>query len=107
MQPRLRQGTAALLPLILSACAAQSGPPPPSSLLLPGGQAFYIAPRMATACAISGGRLVTNTVTLVECTMPMGDSFKEGMYRALLVEQRGATNPDFHSEPSWLLGVFR
>ncbi|NID05888.1 hypothetical protein HBF26_13390 [Luteibacter jiangsuensis] len=51
---------------------------------------------MATACAAGGGRLVTNTVTLVECTMPMGDSFKENMYRALLVEQRGASNPDFH-----------
>lgn len=97
MHPRLRQGAAVLLPLFLSSCAtAPSGPPPPSSLLFPGGQASYIAPRMATACAVGGGRLVTNTVTLVECTMPMGDSFKENMYRALAVEQRGASNPDFH-----------
>jgi hypothetical protein len=51
---------------------------------------------MATACAVGGGRLVSNTATLVECTMPMGDSFKENMYRALVVEQRGASNPDFH-----------
>lgn len=97
MRPKLRQGAAVLLPLFISSCAtAPSGPPPPSSLLFPGGQAPYIAPRMATACAVGGGRLVTNTVTLVECTMPMGDSFKEHMYRALVVEQRGASNPDFH-----------
>jgi hypothetical protein len=57
---------------------------------------------MATACAAGGGRLVTNTVTLVECTMPMGDSFKENMYRALVVEQRGASNPDFHYQWTFL-----
>jgi hypothetical protein len=33
--------------------------------------------------------------------MPMSNSFKEDLYRALVVEQRGASNPDFHFQ--WTL----
>lgn len=91
-----------LTPALVVGCAtAPNGPPPPSSAFFRNATSAYVAPRLASACATGGGRLVSDTVNLVECTMPMGDSFKENLYRALLVEQRGASNPDFHFQ--WTL----
>lgn len=102
METTFRGWLLLLTPALLVGCATTpSGPPPPSSVFFRGATSAYVAPRLGVACATGGGRLVSDTVNLVECTMPMSNSFKEDLYRALVVEQRGASNPDFHFQ--WTL----
>lgn len=83
--------------LVVASCAtAPQGPPPPASLIFPNAQAPNLASRFTALCGASGARIISSSAYMVECARPMGDSFKETMYKALAVEQRGASNPDFH-----------
>ncbi|WP_146745371.1 hypothetical protein [Dyella jiangningensis] len=89
--------------VVVAGCAtAPQGPPPPASLVFPNAQASNLASRFTALCGTGGARIISSSAYMVECARPMGDSFKETMYKALAVEQRGASNPDFHLQWSFV-----
>lgn len=85
------------LGIILSGCATVPNiPEKPTTFLFHNAEASDLASKFTIICGASGSRIVSSSNSMVECAQPMGDSFKETIYKALMVEQRGASNPDFH-----------
>jgi hypothetical protein len=88
--------TAAVFTLAACASAPPSAPPLPTSVFFERADFSKVAGVFVAACSTVGGRVVTQTPNLVECAKPMGNNWRENVYRAVAVEQAGASNPDFH-----------
>ena len=89
-----------LVTVSVSGCATTSGPPPLTTVTLDRAHIEKIQSIFAMACSNFSGRIVNQTSNTLECARPMGNSFKENLYKAAATEQY-ASNPDFHYQWSY------
>jgi hypothetical protein len=78
-----------------------SQPSPPTTVTLENAHIEKIQSAFAIACSRFGGRIVSQSANMLECAKPMGNSFKENLYKAAATEQY-ASNPDFHYQWSYV-----
>ena len=94
----VRLAPAAIMLALLSGCS--TGPQraaPPTSMLFAGYRVDQVQQMFVLACSQDArGVIAKQTANMIECTRPMGDSFKEIMYKTLIEPSQGATNPDMH-----------
>jgi hypothetical protein len=87
--------TLCLVTAAISGCATAPQEPQPTSVTLERVHIEKVQSAFALACANNQGRIVNQTVNSLECAKPMGNSFKETLYKAAATENY-ASNPDFH-----------
>lgn len=80
---------------ILAGCASMPREAPVTHVVLEHATLEKISAAFTLACSELGGRIVNQTANMLECAKPMGNSFKENLYKAAATE-RYASNPDFH-----------